>query len=312
MLRPCIIVCGFVVAFSAALSRPSFADQRETKSPNSRANEESGDPTRLQPDEIRAVWDRLAEVTVFPSKDPRAYGGKPPAPGAISGGDFKTRYVNGLERYMALRQGEIAKELGIRAWAIEFEGGPLSLWFECEEEGQKTMPKRGLFHGVFESAESYYTADEEKGRLLFFFLPWASEDNPSERSKRIMKRMNAQFRFADSIPQVFGLQIVGGKSIAHWLRGSPGRTAALWTTWNDVSIKQLSKPERVRVEAETTLLQIEAVERKPPEVAKPRKVKLVLKAKPKPKSAGSPPQSKINEENRKVSEKEAPSEDKRP
>jgi len=233
------------------MSTPLFAREDQPRAPAKAPAQESGDPTKLKPEEMRTIWDVLATIQ---------------APGKV-----QTRFVNGLDLYVSLRQAELAQDLGIRAWTVDFEAGPFVCWLEIDQEGKKTrrMPE---LPGV------NWVSAAEKGRLLLWFLPGVSETNPSERSRQILKRLKTADRSASPIPEVFGLQVIGGPNVV-WELTDIG----LWSTWNDVSIKEVSRPTPAKVNGEVTLLEIEATEKRPAEGAQPRKLKLTLKAKPKSK-----------------------------
>ena len=238
---------------------------------------ESGDPAKLSPDEIRTIWGALTQVEDSGTGNLKP-GGRaelgPAGPGRV-----KISYTNGLDRYMALRQAELARDLGIRAWGVDFAGGPFLCWLEIEDKGQKT--KRRM-HEQPEGPPIDWVCSAERGRLLLWFLPGASEANPSGRSRRIMSRLKAADRFAGAIPEVFGLQVVGGPNVVFELHGDP-KTPALWSPWNDVSIKEVPRPTPVRVNGEVTLLEAEATEKQPAGRASPRGLNITLKAKPQSK-----------------------------
>jgi hypothetical protein len=170
----------------------------------------------------------------------------------------------------ALRQGrsdiELARELGVRAWAIEFTGGPLNCWLEVEETGQHTTEARlpGP-QGIF------WTCPPERGRILFWFRPGASRENGSGRSRRILKQLPER---TDPIAEVIVLS--GAASSKEW--SANPRLARWWSNWNDVSIKEIARAGKVEGANEVTLFAIEATEKGPPAGAVPRKVKLALKA----------------------------------
>jgi hypothetical protein len=232
---------------------PVLAQQDQPKAPAKSVAQESGDPTKLKPEEIRTIWEAMAEKPAF-------------------------RYPNGLDLYMSLRQAELAQELGMRAWTVDFEGGPFLCWLDTEEERQKTRRWRPEQEG----GSINWSCSSEKGRLLLWFLPVASETNSSERSRKIMKLLKTADRFATAIPEVFGLKVIGGPSVTYELLGEP-KVPALWSTWNDVSIKEVSSPTPVKVSGELTLLQVEATEKGQAKGTQPRKLKLTLKAKPQSK-----------------------------
>jgi hypothetical protein len=239
---------------------PVLAEVEQPKAPAQSEAQESGDPTKLKPVEIRTIWDTLATLAH-------------PADDELKGGDVKIRYPNGLDLYMSLRQGELAQELGIRAWTVDFVGGPFRCWLEIARDGQKSKRWQPEQEGID------FICKVKSGRLLCWFLPVASEMSPSERSRRITKLLKESNQFGGPIPQVFSLQVIGGPNISRMLAGNP-QMPELWSTWNDVSIREVSRAKPGKISGEVTLLEVEAVEKGQAKGAQPRKLKLSLKAKP--------------------------------
>lgn len=247
-----------------------FVLRADEPAARTRAHEQSqsGDPATLNPNEIRDIWQTL-RVTTYD-------GAKPTGKAADS------RFVNGLDTHMSLQQVEMFRELGLRGWAIDFSGGPFVCWLEIDETGQHTMPRREPLGDQPEIKGAFWTCDAEEGRLLFWFLPGAAANNPSERSRRIMERLEAFAPSARAIPEVFGLQVVDGSRINHQMYGEPDKPA-LWSSWSEVSIRELAKAAPAKLSSEVLLLKVEATEVVRDDKVQPRRVQLTLRAKPKSK-----------------------------
>ena len=147
-------------------------------------------------------------------------------------------------------------------------------WIEVEEEGQKTRAPVGMRS---EEEQVKYGCPHDRARLLFWFLPLASEENPSQRSRRLMQRLKKNEEDEpDPILQMFSFHLIG--QATHSL--DRALTPSLWSEWNDVSVKELWRSAPRSINAETTLLEIEVSEMRPPEGKEPRKVTLRVKAEP--------------------------------
>jgi hypothetical protein len=164
---------------------------------------------------------------------------------------------------------ELARDLGIRAWVIEFTGGPISCSLDVKETGQQTTETRLPGPVGFS-----YTCQGDAGRIYMGFRPGASERNASARSQRLAKRLNR----GDTVHQLFTLF---GAASSRETAADPGKPR-WWASWNDVSLKETARETNVKGRTEVTLLAIEATEKDPPPGAQPRQVKLALKAQPAP------------------------------
>jgi hypothetical protein len=167
---------------------------------------------------------------------------------------------------------QLARELGIRAWAVDFTDGPMICWLEIEETGQRTIEPRP-YGGPGEIF--LMGTDAARGRILWWFRPGAHSKNPSARSRRIMQRLGTS---AEGISEIMA---ISGAGLGGFDEAAEPPVPRLWSSWNDVTMKDLSRPAKVRPGEETTLFAIEATEKEPPQESKPRKVKLMLKVKPK-------------------------------
>jgi hypothetical protein len=199
-------------------------------------------------------------------------------PGTVPAKEL-TGMLKGVPDAMRRNQTEVqlARDLGIRAWAVDFTGGPIICWLEIEETGQHTIdprpyggPKEIFFMGT----------DGAQGQILWWFRPGAHGTNPSARSHRIMQRLGKSAEAISEIMAISGTGLSGGYD-----ETLTPPVPRLWSSWNDVAIKELNRTSTVASRGETTLLAIDATEKEPPEGRESRKVKLMLKAKanaPKP------------------------------
>jgi hypothetical protein len=162
---------------------------------------------------------------------------------------------------------ELARDLGVHAWAIEYTGGPLNCWLDIEETGQSTMSAR--FPGP---VGFNLPAQTERGRIMIGLRPGAASGNPSERSKRILKELGNP---VDGISESF---ILSGALHSRESSADP-RVPKLWAAWNDVTFKELSRTAKVEGDGDVTLLAVEATEKQPPPSTPPRKLTFAIRAK---------------------------------
>jgi hypothetical protein len=162
---------------------------------------------------------------------------------------------------------ELARDLGIHAWAIEYTGGPLNCWMDIEETGQSTIPAR--YPGP---VGMNFPAQAERGRIMIGLRPGAARGNPSGRSQRILQELGYP---VDGISESF---IISGALHSRESSADP-RVPKLWAAWNDVAFKELSRKEKVEGDGDVTLLAVEATENQPPPGAPPRKLTFALRAK---------------------------------
>lgn len=170
----------------------------------------------------------------------------------------------------SVRQGrtnlELARELGCRAWVVEYSGGPLSSWLEVEETGQKTdEPRHPGPEGM-----AWWPCQAAEGRIVMCFRPGAARNNPSARSQRIVQRLG----LGEEVAQVF---ILTGAISGKQLSGAP-LNPRWWSGWDDLSLKETRGPAKVPAAEAVALLVLEATEKQPPPGSQPRQVKLTLKA----------------------------------
>jgi hypothetical protein len=216
-------------------SRPPGGPASTVRAPDTpQAASESGNPAQLGPEELKLLLEGLPQ-SLLPDR----------------------------------ADAQLARDLGIRAWVVEYTGGPIAeYWLEIEETGQQTMPKRKPEPPFVMACKA------PTGRLLLGFRPGASKANPSVRSQQLLKRLSEQERY-DGIAYEWRFGVIGD-SMEH--EGGTETTPRLWSGWHDVAIKELSRTATVKQGEAITLLAVEAVDQ-PENAAKPRKVKLVLKAK---------------------------------
>jgi hypothetical protein len=206
-----------------------------------------------------------------PAVGPTTSSPKPPPesgdPAAIHPDELKSLLEGVPEAFRKNRSDlDLARDLGIHAWAIEYSGGPLNCWLDIEETGQSTMPAR-----FPELAAMNLPAQSERGRIMIGLRPGAARGNSSARSKRMLQELGNP---VDGIDEVF---IISG---ALHMRDSTADPPVpkLWAAWNDVAFKELSRTEKVASDGEVTLLSVEATEKQPLSGASPRKLTFAVHA----------------------------------
>src|SRR5262245_7579158 len=161
------------------------------------APSESGDPTQLGPEELKLLLEGTPKSLLSDRAD-----------------------------------AQLARDLGIRAWVVEYTGGPIAeYWLEIEETGQVTMPKRNPEPPFVRGCEA------PTGRFLLGFRPGASKANPSVRSQQLLKRLSEQERY-DGIAHAWRFGVIGD-SVEQ--SSATETTPLLWSGWHDVAIKELSR-----------------------------------------------------------------------
>jgi hypothetical protein len=189
-------------------------------------------------------------------------------PGSIQPNELKTLLEGVPDTFRKNRSDlDLARDLGIHAWAIEYTGGPLTCWLDIEETGQSTIPAR--YPGP---VGMDFPAKAERGRIMIGLRPGAARGNPSGRSKRILQELGNP---VDGIGESF---IISGALHSRESSANP-RVPKLWAAWNDVAFKELSCKEKVEGDGDVTLLAVEATEKQPPPGALPRKLTYALRAK---------------------------------
>ena len=167
-----------------------------------------------------------------------------------------------------LRQGksdeQVALDLDLKAWAFEYNGGPIDCWLEFEELGQATIAKRLPDTGDWECKAT-------NGRIIFSVGRGASE-----RMKQIMQKAGK-----DAEPKTVGFQLSysdgDGKSGSY---GMPRPDNPLWFGWprdGQGFLTAASSIGAVRDGEVFTLLRIESDELEPKKEEAPRKATLMLK-----------------------------------
>lgn len=260
-------VAMFVVAWFVA----AHADEPPPKY-------ETGDPRALQPNEVHAVWETLANVTVAEDDGMPADLPTPDSQWSpVDRSRLRVRYGQ-LSDYVAERHAEMAHELGLRAWTVDFTGGPLNLWYDIGTTRGARVPRflidgRGVFLNC--------VANE--GRLLFLVLPQAKPDSPSERTRRIAALMPHDARFPqdnDGVPRIHAMRVIGGPHFEHEY-ALFGRKGEWWADWGGVEFEHLSPQGPIAVPAEgTVLLDLRIAETDLPRGVKPRTIRLRIRAKP--------------------------------
>ena len=246
---------------------------------------ETGDPRALGPAETRAIWDYMIRVHLHRDRDPFAptvMGEKPPSPksrSAIPLGTFRTEY-SGLETYMAIRQADLAHELGMKAWAVDFEGGPLRLWWDVETRNGASVPEHEFLRRARSGASgAFLSTHASKGRLIFWYLPGASDEMTSPRAKKLVQLLRDRSgRLSAGIPHATGMFVLHGphSSYAFW---QPSAEPDLWADWHGVKMEQHVSDSSFKVDGETALLDIEATELNRRD-GEPRYLRMKLMARP--------------------------------
>jgi hypothetical protein len=156
---------------------------------------------------------------------------------------------------------EIARQLGLQAWAYDFTGGPFGAWIDIEEEGQQTakspMPKNGTMR---------LNCDAEAGVLLFWLQPRTTRDMSPELKKRML---------ADKppVPNLFiGLTTNGKPTLDLSRYDNPDQPIEpLWFGWKLATVETDRDVATLKDGQEKVILEIRATE-----ANTPRKAKLVL------------------------------------
>jgi hypothetical protein len=245
-LAPMPIRAAFIVfsVIPAACSKPADSAPAPAAIPTTSSSTpapESGDPAIIHPDELKSLLEGVPDTFRKNRSDL-----------------------------------ELARDLGVHAWAIEYTGGPLNCWLDIEETGQSTMPAR---HPG--PVGMNLPAQTERGRIMIGLRPGAASGNPSGRSRRILQELGNP---VDGISESF---IISGALYSRESGANP-RVPKLWAAWTDVAFKELSRTEKVEGDGEDTLLAVEATEKQPPPGTPPRKLTFCLRAKavppPKPRT----------------------------
>lgn len=214
---------------------PDDAEPRTRIFITKRMEQESGDPANLKPEEIMRIFSVLASPK--------------PAP------EWEFPGTPGLKDYMALRLAECARELGVRAWTFDFEGGPFTFWMEFNDLPE---PFGGGAPGMKNAA---FNIDTKSGRLLFWHLPGANleNQNPSTRNQRLMQLLKSGPNGAYSyprIPMMYGFDVIPAKGdkrvYVAYAAGNYPKPPGLWTSWNDVTIREVSRTSPARITKEMT------------------------------------------------------------
>lgn len=196
-----------------------------------------------------------------------------PAP-SVTPTKLHKREINHLVSHipMPFRRGVpdegLVKELETVAFAFDFKGGPIKLWLEVEETGQKTMEK------VFTdgSGRDGWRFNAEEGHVCF-----AIRRGVSQRISKLATA--AKVKHSTQSAGIFlmykATRTKSDKPKDNGYTGMTSRVEPLWYGWKEARLTTRTPAPKLESGKEAALFVVEAVEGG---VKAPRKVKLVLKA----------------------------------
>ncbi len=231
-VRPTI--CLGILALVACAKNPAAPPRM----PGAEWTEESGDPTHLALESLVAIRAHCEPFEGFRQ--------------------FRSRRTDTSDA-------DLLRELGLRAWSVAVEPGPIRTWIRVEETGQSTtlgQAPEGLV----------YTGAAPGGRLTLWFLPGANGRMASARAKGIVAAIGGVGREPRPVPQGFGVQLAGGTDHRELSVYPPA--PLFWADWDDVRLTASVRAGIVSIEGETTLATIEAIEPVAREGQAPRRVVL--------------------------------------
>jgi hypothetical protein len=153
-------------------------------------------------------------------------------------------------------------DLGGKAFAWEYTGGPVRLWLEFEEKGQSTVPAR------YPEREDWLIPGET-GRIIF----WARR-GVSDKINSVLKRAGKPE--GDTSAVELGVTIT---SSAGGISAAVGYTNPLWYGWRGAIFDRDRPVQEVPLPGyePTEVFSLTAEEANPAEGKNPRRAKLVLK-----------------------------------
>jgi hypothetical protein len=164
----------------------------------------------------------------------------------------------------------LVKELETVAFAFDFRGGPIDLWLEIEESGQKTMEKvfaDGPVRGGWRFAA-------EEGHVCF-----AMRRGVSERVSKLATAANIKHS-----TKPIGIYLMynatktnSDKAKDNSYNSGTAREEPLWFGWKQHKTKTQQPDVKIKPGEEVTLFVVEA-EETTEGVKEPRKAKVTLKA----------------------------------
>jgi hypothetical protein len=155
-------------------------------------------------------------------------------------------------------------DLGGKAWAFEYAGGPVRCWLEIEEQGQSTLPERYPPHQP--DGIDQWEGKGEKGRIILWM-----RRNVSEKVNQVLKRVGRE-------PEDTGVVVIGCKITS--LEGGSGGAASfknpLWYGWQK-STESRKLPEVTPLPDESPASVLELIAKEVITEGQPRQVKLIFK-----------------------------------
>lgn len=262
-----------VPALVTLIATVAFADDKPT------LKFSTGDPRALSLGDIREIRNGLVQIRIAKDGETTSTRRLITKGAYPKNRAYSVNYETGLlDDYMTARDAESYWQLGMRAWAVDFTGGPLNLWFTIETEGEVNRDDDFITgDGIF------IVCSEKQGRLIWWCLPNSTTQRKNARVKRLTDAVGAiepdhLATDPDGIPFCRAIQLVNGDCIETY-NTIAERPAQLWADWPRVAFTRHS-PNIVTVDRATPLLDIEAVETGLPKDQKPRKVRIKLMAKP--------------------------------
>jgi hypothetical protein len=161
---------------------------------------------------------------------------------------------------------EIAKQLGLRLWAFDFNGGPFGCWTEMDDSGERSRdPSR-------EGAT--VPCDSKTGTLLVWLQPRVTQQMPVDLRNKLLSNKPA-------VPNMVLVIEANDKSIDRYEdnRNSKTPIVPLWFGWKDVDLKELVERKTIKPGEAASLVRIFAKEK---DAANPRSASFQLMIK-KPK-----------------------------